>query len=184
MSAFAQWDEDREAWVESCPSVFVMFGGEEADLFTQQWPRAGSMRNGVVHPRTPAHPITTEDERLWPTPAASLPNDGEEPAQWLARFVRHATKGNSATRAGVPLAVAARAPIVLQVAKIGSVADAIALLDQHARESVVELSSRERLNPRWVEHLMGFPEDWTSAPSDDVSAACEPDSRASETRDG
>ena len=44
----------------------------------------------------------------WPTPAAGLPNDGEEPAQWLARREHHASKEEGATRASLPLAVAAK----------------------------------------------------------------------------
>lgn len=183
-TSFAQWDEDRDAWAESCPSVFVALGGEDADPFEQQWPRAGGLREGLAYARLPAYPVTADEERLWPTPAASLPNDGEEPAQWLARFVRHATKGDTSTRAGVPLAVAARAPIVLQVAKVGMVEEAAALLERHAREPMVELSSKERLNPNWVEHLMGFPAGWTSVLSDDAAGACAPEPEASGTPAG
>lgn len=43
---------------------------------------------------------------LLPSPAASLPNDGEDAAQWRARHERNATKADDPTRAGMPLAIA------------------------------------------------------------------------------
>lgn len=155
---FAAYKDGR--WVSSQPSVLSTFGNEE-DQFLEHWPRAGSMRGGKSSRREVSHPVPKNSDRLWPTPAASLPNDGEQPAQWLERFVLHASKEGGATRAGVPLAVAARAPVVLRVAKIGRIAEARALLERHRLDSVSELSSTDSLNPTWVELLMGFPEGWT-----------------------
>jgi hypothetical protein len=148
-------------WVPAQRSVLELFGGEDEVGFDGHWPRAGALRAGRAGHRIAAHDVPRGEDRLWPTPAASLPNDGEEPAQWLHRFVLHAAKEDGATRAGVPLSVAARAPIVLRVAKVGAIAEAKALLERHAQETVAELMSTERLNPRWVEMLMGFPEGWS-----------------------
>lgn len=149
-------------WVGAQQSVFSMFGGDsENDEYLEGWPRAGAMRERGVHARESAQEPPRTTSRLWPTPAASLPNDGEEPAQWLRRFFKNATKTSGATRAGVPLAVAARAPVILKLAKINLATEAMKVLEQHASEPDPELGSTDMLNPRWVENLMGFPEGWT-----------------------
>jgi hypothetical protein len=46
--------------------------------------------------------------RLLPTPAAGNPNDGEDPARWLARRSRHRARGVNGNGMGMPLAVAVR----------------------------------------------------------------------------
>jgi hypothetical protein len=153
------YDRERERWVED-DSALSMFGDGEAEVFSGQWDRAGAVRGTQAGPRQPAHSTSSED-RLWPTPAASTPNDGEAPAQWLGRFIKHASAGPKATRAGVPLSVAARAPIILKVARVGTLVEARELLELHAREPVPELASEDPLNPAWVEMLMGFPVGWT-----------------------
>lgn len=158
--AFAVWVAD--AWHipdESLLPMFADMGGDEE--FLEKWPRTGQMRGRDAVARASAHEPPSRSVRLWPTPAASLPNDGEEPAQWLRRFVRNATKKTGATRAGVPLAVAARAPVVLSIAKINRVPQALEVLRQHEASPDPGLASTEMLNPAWVEHLMGFPEGWT-----------------------
>lgn len=154
------FDEDRSEWVEG-GSALAMFGVEESDTFHGSWERAGAVRGTSSRSRAAAHPVVGDDDRLWPTPAASTPNDGEAPATWLARFVKHASAGPTATRAGVPLAVAARAPIVLRVARVGSLDEARDLLARHEQDPVPELASEDTLNPMWVEALMGFPAGWT-----------------------
>ena len=169
--AFAVWAPTRGEfaegrWIVAQSSVFTMFSItdpqlDDADEFLDKWPRAGATRDLKAYARESAQEPPSRSVRLWPTPAASLPNDGEEPAQWLRRFIRNATKEKGATRAGVPLAVAARAPVVLLVAKINLVPEALEILEQHEKEPHPELGSTEKLNPRWVEHLMGFPEGWT-----------------------
>jgi hypothetical protein len=147
-------------WRAAQQSVLSVFG-DDREEFSESWPRSGAVRGGRAGRLESEHEPPRDGERLWPTPAASLPNDGEEPAQWLERFVRNATKAEGATRAGVPLAVAARAPSVLLLASVTRVEEAREALRRHAEEPDPELGSTELLNPRWVEHLMGFPEGWT-----------------------
>lgn len=51
----------------------------------------------------------TPDSAHWPTPDAFVSNDGEDPASFLARKEAHATRTDrEPTRAGVPLAIAAK----------------------------------------------------------------------------
>ena len=100
-------------------------------------PHSGSMRSGsisarptwahrTVEPASSSSPTETEDDSTdgdppssepwpmlehdpaWPTPAAGCFNDGENPETWLARRELHATKAAGATRASMPLAIAAK----------------------------------------------------------------------------
>lgn len=68
------------------------------------------MRNGACYARPTSAPPTAAPEcsSLLPTPTAANPNDGEDPARWLERKAHHAEKPEGATRAGMPLAIAAR----------------------------------------------------------------------------
>lgn len=83
------------------------------------WPtpqaQDGSLAGGVAsrHNHQPTLPAAVKTwpgwpAGTWPTPAAGLPNDGESPETWLARKAHHAGKDDNATRAGVPLAIAAK----------------------------------------------------------------------------
>jgi hypothetical protein len=47
-------------------------------------------------------------EQKWSTPAASMPNDGEEPETWLARQAKLKEKGYNGNGAGMPLAIQAK----------------------------------------------------------------------------
>lgn len=158
MKELARYEEGR--WVLPQASVFAMFGGQDLDGYVENWPRAGSVRGLRASSRQSSQKPPRSDDRLWPTPAASLPNDGEEPAQWLRRWVSVAS-AKDAKRTGVPLAVAVRAPVVLRVSKIGRIEEARDLLRRHEESPDDDLSSTARLNPRWVELLMGFPPGWT-----------------------
>jgi hypothetical protein len=148
-------------WTGTQRSVLAVFGDGQDEEYSLNWPRAGATRGGHAFARETAHDAPRDAERLWPTPAACLPNEAEEPAQWLRRFVRNAFRSDGATRAGVPLAVAARSPLVLSIAKISRLDEIRAVLEQHEREPISELASRDTLNPVWVERLMGFPEGWS-----------------------
>jgi len=148
-------------WTSTQRSVLSVFGDAGDEEYSLNWPRAGAMRKGRAVVREAAHEAPRDAERLWPTPAACMPNDGEEPVQWLRRFVRNALRDDGATRAGVPLAVAARSPLVLRVAKVSRLEEIRAVLERHEREPISELASRDALNPVWVECLMGFPEGWS-----------------------
>lgn len=71
-------------------------------------PRSGSMRNGqLFERRTWARPTDGNAcSSLLPTPNATVANDGESPATWLARAANLAAKHNNGNGAGTPLAIA------------------------------------------------------------------------------
>jgi hypothetical protein len=70
---------------------------------------------------------------FWPTPSASVAQDGESPRTWLARRELLKVTANNGNGAGMPLTIAAQ------------IAD--------GRDGYI--------NPDWVELLQGFPVDHT-----------------------
>lgn len=111
----------------------------------------GSMRNGVCSLR-PRPELRTEGSAssLWPTATASLTNYAESPESFNARKSAYKAKG---FHNGTPLTVACK-----EVSAPGPSAPT-----RTGQES--PKSTTLRLNPLFVEALMGFPVGWT---------ACEP----------
>jgi len=149
--------EDGE-WAAAQQSVLSMFGGEQEE-FLEGWPKAGATRGASAHRRAHVQIPRVRAGDYWPTPAASLPNETEDPAGWLARW--HRVMTGSDINTGVPLGIAAEAPLVLQLATRRTTAEARRVLDEHERDPNPELQRTGSLNPGFVEALMGFPPGWT-----------------------
>jgi hypothetical protein len=105
--------------------------------------------------------------RLWPTPDASVANDGETLESWQARREREKAKGRNGNGFGTPLAIAVRLwPTPVSRDKrtfkgaqhMSSWTGAEGLAETVARE---EATRDGALNPEWVEWLMGYPPGWT-----------------------
>lgn len=145
-------------WASAQQSVLAMFGDGQ-DEFLQSWPKAGATRDTSAHRRGHVRIPKVRAGEWWPTPAASLPNETEEPAGWLERW--HKVVTTSKINTGVPLGIAAESPLVLQLATWRNIEEARRVLDEHAREPNPELVRTGTLNPTFVEGLMGFPPGWT-----------------------
>src|SRR5690606_25489519 len=168
--SFASFDHASSSWRTS-QRCFL----EGWTLYSETWPRAGMMRNGIVFRRQPLAPITSVIESsslrtrmaretserlplnplsrtgLWPTPVAI---DGTKGPR-LAEFRRE----------NPSLAAIIHVPIPpSHVWTSGWSSDLMheknlrLLFDAIAREKV-----SGRLNPMWVEWLMGFPIGWTAS---------------------
>ena len=111
---------------------------------------------------------------LWPTPDASVANDGEHLDTWLARRERVKKTARNGNGMGIPLTIAVqlneqlmwRTPYMGSNRR-GTVAKAaiVNALQQGERPyGTVFLSDQVggKLNPRWTEWLMGLPIGWTS----------------------
>lgn len=146
------------AWASAQQSVLAMFGGG-SDEFLDRWPKAGALRGRYAHRRAHLEIPRVRAGDYWPTPAASLPNETENPVGWLARWLE--VYEGSGINTGVPLGIAAAAPVVLELATRRGAPDARNVLAEHARQPKPELLRTENLNPGFVEALMGFPEGWT-----------------------
>jgi hypothetical protein len=109
-----RYDLASSSWKTSQQSLFEVEG---KTLLQPTLPPSGTMRNGAVYARRRSALPTSAtagsssggtDPDLWPTPASSNPNDGEDIGSWETR--RRATKerlGNG-NGMGTPLAIAAR----------------------------------------------------------------------------
>ena len=123
---------------------------------------------------------------MWPTVAAMMPNDSEDPHKWLARAEQLKAKHNNGNGAGMPLAVAVKLSqwptarsCSAQWATITS--DAVEKASERFPnlETVIAQTEAENaiglaLNPAWVEMLMGFPAGWTSSLTDGPSVQVRP----------
>ena len=121
-------------------------------------------------------------ERHWPTPAASVVNDGESAESWEARRKKLKLKGTNGNGAGKPLTVAsvswptpaardgkgANSREHCETGKGRAHMDQLPNFVAHSlppvpttQDGETSSSSTRRLNPRFVEILMGWPVGWT-----------------------
>lgn len=137
----------------------------------------------------------------WPTPSASIANDGESPETWHARAAKLKEKHGNGNGAGLPLTVAASQwPTPAARDSKGPNSEQHALETGGGRKNMDQLSnfvahsshqaqptqpgptsspngpgspqpSTKRLNPYFTEWLMGWPEGWTSATALPASSA-------------
>lgn len=104
----------------------------------------------------------------WPTPDATVSNDGEDLESWIARRERERAKGQNGNGMGTPLAIAARLwPTTTAGDAKASGSRSSETSDAHDGTSLTDATVRAaptkglKLNPAWVEQLMGFPSGWT-----------------------
>jgi len=106
-------------------------------------------------------PPGADTSRLLPTPAAGNFNDGESAAErWQARKDFHAGKEADATRAGMPLTVAAQLAGVDWGPYEAAIRRWEAVTGRQAPPPTVPGRTGERLNPALPEWMMGLPEGW------------------------
>lgn len=138
LASLAKYDPDTSSW--KTPQ-FSLLGGWE--LFSETWPRWGTMRNGECWEREMWVLRTSETESgLWPTPTV------------CGNYNR---KGSSATSGdGLATAVKIYPTPTAHNAKEGGYPS------EHERNTpTLATHAGGPLNPTWVEWLMGWPTDWT-----------------------
>src|SRR4051795_11165225 len=75
---FARFDPDSSSW-----RTYPDSEGEDSTLYSGTWPRSGMTRNGTAYQLPSlARPTDAIGSGLWPTPNASVAQDGERPATW------------------------------------------------------------------------------------------------------
>lgn len=163
-----------------------------SDKFSETWPRAGTMLNGTVYQRAPSAPITREIGcGLWPCPTVgdskgarnstanrrSIPPTGVHAGDTLVDAVTKFptprsidargiyTSQNSIDKyaAGMTLTQAVRrlpTPTVNDSKNNGGPSQQRRA--EHGFSSTLNQEIGGRLNPDWVEWLMGWPIGWTA----------------------
>jgi hypothetical protein len=125
----------------------------------EKLPNSGIARNGVLYPRPPWEPLTAETELLlWPTPTTQ---EVEHPnAIWTQEgksYRREPKNGGRGHSMGLADAVQ-KWPTPQARDYKGPSGRSIKGLE---RDLPMAVGSGGKLNPTWVEWLMGFPAGWT-----------------------
>ena len=184
---FARYDPEASSWRTSQASFM-----EELNTFSETWPWSGSMRNGEVSERqTLVRPTAESGSLSWASPADSaqgdienenentkyvttgtgrlrkISNNGESGSLGLAREVKHWA---------TPLASDDGHKVTVNSNQAGLIGEA----DQFSGRQVQQALSGEksksdtpnlpRLNPKFVEWLMGWPEGWLVLTNSESSA--------------
>lgn len=152
-SAFASYDRDTACW-RTFQDSFLLGASEP---FSETWPRAGTMLDGVCYrQRKWEHRIDAIGSLLWPTPRATDHKGG------------HGKTGNRTEMASrmagwtLPEAVKTWATPQARDWKSGkSSAETYAGNSRPLSEQVGLAEDGGQLNPQWVEWLMGWPVGWT-----------------------
>tara|TARA_R100000963_G_C4577637_1_gene59978 strand:+ start:159 stop:536 length:378 start_codon:yes stop_codon:yes gene_type:complete len=103
--------------------------------------------------------------RLWPTPSASVANDGETPQTWQARADKLKEKGINGNGAGTPLTVEAMRWSSQPPSPLALTGTGAKPLTTSCQRSIPAKEWTLRLNPCFVEHAMGMPSPFWTLPS-------------------
>jgi hypothetical protein len=148
-ASLAKYDRDTSSWRTHQHSLL---GG--LDEFSETWPRWGSMRSGECWERPTLERLTEESESgLWATP--------------LSQDAKHSGHAKSGPGNADKLAYqAVRWPTPVASMHKGSSPNSLIRKSGRDRSNdrldhAVMASNGGRLNPQWVEWLMGWPLGWT-----------------------
>jgi site-specific DNA-cytosine methylase len=141
-------------------------------------PRAGTLNYGTIAEAVPSAPIKEAKKAClahavacpatktgaWPTPAASNPQDGESVESWEARRQTLLAKGINGNGAGMPLNIAVKMyPTPTKSDGSGGPGTTPKRTGgKNLRTVANDLEGNGRLNPGWVEWMMGLPQGWTN----------------------
>jgi len=113
--SFAMFDRDTLSWKTLQPSLITQC----LEPFLANWPRQGTMRNGLAYQQVlwepvireiagGALPIGPDGTPGLPSPAACVASDGGRSETWLARRERVKLTANNGNGMGMPLTIAAQ----------------------------------------------------------------------------
>ncbi len=158
--SFASFDRDTSSWKTSQRSLF----GDWIE-YSGTWPRSGMMRSGIVFPLRPSAPLTAAIGYLsWRTPLARdwKGPTGSIPADWLLPDQVQSKSWPTPTASTATLADMEQARYAWNDPNRPSYREA-AIRSGHRVQTTCSHGGecRRKLNPQFVEWLMGFPEGWT-----------------------
>jgi len=154
---FARYDPEASSWRTSQASFM-----EELNTFSETWPRSGSMRNGFLYEQPmSAHRTNGKGCSSWPTAVADEVKSGTRNHQ-----------GRSLNKEvhtwATPTASDDERKVTVNSLQPGLVGD-VDRFNGHPVQEALKIggklsksdqTSLPRLNPRFVEWLMGWPEGW------------------------
>ena len=161
-ASFASYDPDTCSWRTSQHSFI-----EDLTVYSETWPRAGTMRNGNVYQQPPLVRLTDViASSLWPTPnTEGYRSDGElrllskmcDPSEFKG-MAHRAAQSKLKRYWPTPRAADWKGA----TPKTDTTAHRVSSGQANLPEVIQEATPNGgKLNPQWVEWLMGFPEGWT-----------------------
>ena len=161
--SFAWFDRDSWSWKTSQRCLV-----EGWATYSESFPRAGTMRNGIAYRRQASAPLTGGTGCLsWPTPTA-IDSTGRG----------QRAPGSTGNHLSISLEYAVNRAMWPTPNKEDS-RGGVSQTPGGARASGLNANVGGSLNPQWVEWLMGFPPEWTA-----LSASETPSSRKSRKSSG
>jgi len=173
--SFASFCRASSSWKTSQRSLFGGWIG-----YSERWPRSGILLDGECYPlktwalHTCAGDFLLSPGETWPTPDAGVFNYAEAPANWDARrreLLKKKVNGNGAGRVlcvevrrwPTPTAAEANHGHCYQNSR-GTIYQTVTGAVGAAPDGpgAAKTDPKKRLNPDWVELLMGFPLGWTT----------------------
>lgn len=154
---FAIFDPGTQSW-KTYPAISLW----DSEPFKDSWPRSGMTQDGIAYQLLPSAPRTSAIEF-----SSSLHHGPNSDGLWpTATTQDHATRY---AQGGMPLGMAARmwpTPVTNKLTggsgpyrKIKKMLEAGLVTEEEFRSMTA--GNGGRLNPQWVEWLMGFPIGWT-----------------------
>ena len=164
-TAFAWYDPNTRSW-----RTFQATLDSDSEAFNETWPRSGMTRDGIAYQLPPSAPRTyataysssLHGELQWtPTAKANQDSPSMEPRApgrrlWPTPTTRDRGTDPQNRTGGPSLAEAVRlwpTPVARDYKGAG--------MEGQLPTEVAKVEGSGRLNPEWVEWLMGFPEGWT-----------------------
>jgi hypothetical protein len=177
--SFAIFDLLSSSWKTSQRSLV-----EGLELFSETWPRSGTMRNGIAFLLEPLAPLTFGTASgLWPTPTVLMTGEHRTLEQFEAARSRALVKqkGRSGNGIGEDLAIAVkrRALWPTPIKRDGRTFLGAKRSPNAVGSEPLVIQVGGNLNPPWVAWLMGFPLDWLDGVSPPSKRSETPSSRKS-----
>lgn len=143
----AKYDRDSRSWkTVQCSLV------EGLDEFSETWPRSGTMRNGCAFQQpSVARTISATASGFWPTPRAG--NPGSRPNGNGGKILEEEVKIAEGLRK--------RGMKMYPTPTVHNAKECNAPSEANRNEPTLASRVGGRLNPPWVEWLMGWPIGWT-----------------------
>jgi hypothetical protein len=157
----ARFDQDSSTWRTAQSSLLA-----DLDVFSETWPRSGSMLNGVSFLRPMLElPIFESAFGFWPTPCATDHSNRKPPTNFhvsASGLPKHVASDGQRCQVRLSQAVQMfRTPNASDSNKWSNQTQA----EREAKGQQVrlghQLGAGGLLNPEWVEWLMGWPIGWT-----------------------
>lgn len=138
-----------------------LFGVEEPTLLSANWPASGMTVVGFLYQLPKSVPITdAKDGGYWPTP--NVPNGGRSPKGGMSRT--GVTPDGKKRQVGLENAVR-----MWPTPRVADADKGVRTLEGCIKERLRRSNGQDlptmvggKLNPMWVEWLMGYPSGWTA----------------------